>query len=90
MVNGQLIGIESKTNLLLVGYLRNQPAEPYERGQMRYKIVIELETDRNLTADELTYLEGSLELQIVEPQDFNGDDLDWVANSFEIGMNLND
>jgi hypothetical protein len=28
MVNGQLIGIESKTNLLLVGYLRNQPAEP--------------------------------------------------------------
>jgi hypothetical protein len=90
MVNGQLIGIESKTNLLLVGYLRNQPAEPYERGQMKYKIVIELETDRNLSAEELTYLEGSLELQIVEPQDFNGDDLDWVANSFEIGMNLND
>ena len=90
MVNGQLIGIESKTNLLLVVYLRNQPAEPYERGQMKYKIVIDLETDRKLTADELTYLEGSLELQIVEPQDFNGDDMDWVANSFEIGMNLND
>ena len=57
---------------------------------MKYKIVIELETDRNLTADELTYLEGSLELQIVEPQDFNGDDMDWVANNFEIGLNLND
>jgi hypothetical protein len=57
---------------------------------VKYKIVIELETDRNLTADELTYLEGSLELQIVEPQDFNGDDLNWVANSFEIGINLND
>lgn len=57
---------------------------------MKYKIVIELETDRKLTADELNYLEGSLELQIVEPQDFNGEELDWVANSFEIGVNLND
>jgi hypothetical protein len=57
---------------------------------MKYKIVIELETDRKLTSDELNYLEGSLELQIVEPQDFNGEQLDWVANSFEIGMNLND
>lgn len=57
---------------------------------MKYKIVIELETDRKLTSDELNYLEGSLELQIVEPQDFSGEQLDWVANSFEIGMNLND
>ena len=61
-----------------------------KEGQMKYKIVIELETDRKLTSDELNYLEGSLELQIFEPQDFNGEQLDWVANSFEIGMNLND
>jgi hypothetical protein len=33
MVNGQLIGIENKTNLLLVGYLRAQPAEPMKEDK---------------------------------------------------------
>jgi len=81
MVNGQLIGIESKTNLLLVGYLRNQPAEPYERGQMKYKIEITFDCSKELTDKEMSELESNLVLQVAEPTDFDSNDCDWGSSN---------
>jgi hypothetical protein len=87
MVNGQLIGIKSKTNLLLVGYLRNQPAEPTRKeGQMRYKIEITFDASKELSNEELSWLEDSLVLQVLEPVDVDSNDCDW--KSFNVRIDL--
>jgi len=87
MVNGQLIGIESKTNLLLVGYLRNQPAEPKRKeGQMRYKIEIIFDSSKELSNEEMAWLEDSLVLQVLEPVDVDGNDCEWDGSDVRIDM----
>jgi hypothetical protein len=87
-MNGlQLIGIENQTNLLLVGYLRNQPAEPKRKeGQMRYKIEITFDASKELLNEEMAWLEDSLVLQLLEPVDVDSNNCDW--KSFNIRMDL--
>jgi hypothetical protein len=87
-MNGlQLIGIENQNNLLLVGYLRNQPAEPIRKeGQMRYKIEITFDSSKELSNEEMAWLEDSLVLQVLEPVDVDSNDCDW--KSFNIRMDL--
>ena len=43
---------------------------------MKYKIVIKFETDRPLTPEEQFQIVGACEVQVEEPVDGNGDDLD--------------
>jgi hypothetical protein len=87
-MNGlQLIGIENQNNLLLVGYLRNQPAEPTrKKGQMRYKIEITFDASKELSNEEMAWLEDSLVLQLLEPVDVDSNNCDW--KSFNIRMDL--
>lgn len=44
---------------------------------MIYTIKAKFETNRELTAQEIEWLLGSIGLQIEEPQDYEGNDLDY-------------
>jgi hypothetical protein len=77
----------NKTNLLLVGYLRNQPAEPKRKeGQMKYKIEVWFDSLTELSDQEMSELEDSLVLQIVEPIDSDSNDSVWKGTNIRINI----
>ena len=70
-----------------MGDLRYPPAEPKRKeGQMRYKIEIMFDASRELLNEELSLLEDSLVLQILEPVDSDGNDCEWDGSNVRIDM----
>ena len=53
---------------------------------MKYRLQIDVTTDRALSDDELMCLQSAIRLQINEPQDYDGNDETWSARSINIGM----
>jgi hypothetical protein len=53
---------------------------------MRYKIEIKFDASRELSNEELSVLEDSLVLQILEPVDFDGNDCEWDGSNVRIDM----
>lgn len=53
---------------------------------MTYTITVKFDADRELTEYEKEMLLGSIELQIQEPQNYDGDDLEWGATVEEISI----
>lgn len=51
-----------------------------------YVIRVSLKTDRVLNAQELANLEGAIELQCCEPQDFDGNDETWNCAGVSISV----
>ena len=70
-----------------MGDLRYLPAEPKRKeGQMRYKIEIMFDASRELSNEELAWLEDSLVLQVLEPVDVDSNNCDW--KSFDVRIDL--
>ena len=70
-----------------MGFLRCLPAEPKEKeGQMKYKIEITFDASEELSNEELSWLEDSLVLQILEPVDVDSNNCDW--KSFNVRIDL--
>jgi hypothetical protein len=79
--------IHKTINLLLVGYLRNQPAEPKRKeGQMRYKIEITFDSSKELSNQEMSWLEDSLVLQVLEPVDVDSNNCDWKSANIRMDL----
>ena len=55
-------------------------------SEFKYVITVSLKTDRVLNAQELANLKGALELQCVEPQDFDGNDEAWNCVDVSISV----
>ncbi len=53
---------------------------------MRYKIEIMFDASRELSNEELAWLEDSLVLQILEPVDSDGNDCEWDKSNVRIDM----
>lgn len=55
---------------------------------MRYSITVNFDTDRELTLDELNTLSDCVTLQIEEPADLAGDEMDFRTSNINatIGM----
>jgi hypothetical protein len=53
---------------------------------MRYKIEIKFDASRELSNEELSLLEDSLVLQILEPVDSDGNDCEWDKSNVRIDM----
>jgi hypothetical protein len=65
-----------------VGFLRCLPAEPKRKeGQMRYKIEMRFESSKELSNEELAWLEDSLVLQVLEPVDVDSNNCDWKSSN---------
>lgn len=53
---------------------------------MKYKIEIMFDASRELSNEELAWLEDSLVLQILEPVDVDGNDCEWDKSNVRIDM----
>jgi hypothetical protein len=53
---------------------------------MRYKIEIKFDASRELSNEELSLVEDSLVLQILEPVDSDGNDCEWDSFNVRIDM----
>jgi hypothetical protein len=53
---------------------------------MRYKIEITFDSSKELSNEELAWLEDSLVLQIVEPVDVDSNNCDWDSSNIRIDM----
>jgi hypothetical protein len=57
---------------------------------MRYKIEIMFDASRELSNEELSVLEDSLVLQILEPVDSDGNDCEWDSSNVNCFTKEND
>lgn len=53
---------------------------------MRYKIEIMFDSNKELLNEDLSVLEDSLVLQILEPVDFDGNDCEWDGSNVRIDI----
>lgn len=53
---------------------------------MKYSILIQFETDRSLTQDEMAALEDTVALQIVEPADLYGQEAEFQTSEIHISI----
>jgi hypothetical protein len=52
---------------------------------LKYKIQIDVTTDRTLSDEQIKCLESAIRLQVDEPQDYDGNDETWSAVEVNIG-----
>lgn len=57
-----------------------------KEGQMKYKIEITFDASKELSNEELSWLEDSLVLQLLEPVDVDSNNCDW--KSLNVRMDL--
>ena len=55
---------------------------------MEYMVSVSFKTSKELTADEVACLVGSIELQIQEPQDFDNEEALWSASDYSVRVGL--
>jgi hypothetical protein len=55
---------------------------------MEYLMSVSFQTSKELTADEISCLIGSVELQLQEPQDFDNEDALWNASHYSVRVGL--
>jgi len=55
---------------------------------VEYMVSVNFKASRELTADEVACLVGSIELQIQEPQDFDNEDALWSASHYSVHVGL--
>jgi hypothetical protein len=53
---------------------------------MKYKIEISFDASQELSNEELSWLEDSLVLQVLEPVDGDGNDCEWDGSNVRIDM----
>lgn len=53
---------------------------------MKYKIEITFDASKELSNEELAWLEDSLVLQILEPVDVDSNDCEWKSSNVRIDM----
>ena len=53
---------------------------------MKYKIEITFDASKELSNEELAWLEDSLVLQILEPVDLDSNDCEWDSSNVRIDM----
>jgi hypothetical protein len=53
---------------------------------MRYKIEMTFDASRELSNEELSWLEDSLVLQVLEPVDMDSNDCDWDSSNVRMDL----
>lgn len=66
-----------------MSYLSKQRKGEYK---MKYKIEITFDASKELSNEELAWLEDSLVLQILEPVDVDSNDCEWKSSNVRMDM----
>jgi hypothetical protein len=53
---------------------------------MKYKIEMTFDASRELSSEELSWLEDSLVLQVLEPVDMDSNDCDWDSSNVRMDL----